>query len=250
MGDLKVVSTSWDDGDPNDLRIAELLRSKALPGTFYVPINAYQGKNRLETSELRMLCSEGFEIGAHTVGHKDLSKLSERDLVHEIRDCKDILEQSLGERVVMFCYPNGRYNAAVTRQVEEAGYVGARTTRMLSVTTEFRTFEMPTTVQAFPHKGLAYIRNQGRARSVSGLTKYLLECRRLVHWVDLGKQLFNDVLRHGGIWHLYGHSWEIEELGIWNELTEMLDYVSGRADVKYATNGQLSLLLRSRNGDV
>jgi len=249
MAALRVVSTSWDDGDPNDLRIAELLRSRALPGTFYVPINPYQGKDRLENSALRMLCSEGFEVGAHTVGHKDLSKLSEKDLVHEIRDCKEILEQSMGERVLMFCYPNGRYNAAVTRQVKEAGYAGARTTRMLSVTTDFPPFEMPTTVQAYPHKGLAYIRNQGRAKSVSGLTKYVLEWKRY-QWVDLGKQLFNDVLKHGGIWHLYGHSWEIEELGIWNELTEMLDYVAARADVKYVTNGQLSLLLRTRNGDV
>jgi hypothetical protein len=56
----------------------------------------------------------------------------------------------------------------------------------------------------------------------------------------LGKQLFDEVLEDGGIWHLYGHSWEIEELGIWDDLLEMLDYVSHHSNVTYLTNGQLT----------
>jgi len=236
---LKVVTTSWDDGDPRDLRIAELLRPRGLMGTFYVPITGYRGGETLGTTDLRALSSEGFEIGAHTVSHRSLPALSLKEQVQEVRVCKQILEQRLGSKVHMFCYPNGRYDRGVIREVKKAGYGGARTTRMLSVKTQFDAYEMPITVQAYQHSKSRYLRNLGRARNISGLVNYLTELRRFDSWVELGKRLFNQVLEHGGIWHLYGHSWEIDQLGIWPDLTEMLDYVSRRDGVTYVTNARL-----------
>jgi peptidoglycan/xylan/chitin deacetylase (PgdA/CDA1 family) len=239
----RVVTTSWDDGDPRDLRIAELLRSRDLRGTFYVPIVGYQGKKTLATTDLRALSSADFEIGAHTVSHKSLRRLSPTKLDYEVRTCKQMLEQTLGRGVLMFCYPNGRYDAAVIRQVKNAGYQGARTTRMLWLGTEFLPFEMPTSLQAYPHPSRSYLRNLGRARNIPGLLSYITELSGFKSWVDLGKRLFNQVLEHGGIWHLYGHSWEIDELGIWGDLHEMLDHVSHRKEVSYLTNGQLLSLV-------
>jgi len=46
-------------------------------------------------------------------------------------------------------------------------------------------------------------------------------------------------LREGGVWHLYGHSWLIEEMALWDGLVEVLDYVSRRENVRYANNGEL-----------
>lgn len=37
------ITTSWDDGHPLDLRVAELLSEYHLQGTFYVPIAAEAG---------------------------------------------------------------------------------------------------------------------------------------------------------------------------------------------------------------
>jgi peptidoglycan-N-acetylglucosamine deacetylase len=242
---LRIVTTSWDDGDPADLKLAELLSGRGLRGTFYVPLRGYQGAQTLSALQLRELSAASFEIGAHTVSHRSLSELKSKEVTDEVRDCKKVLEDTVGESVRMFCYPNGRYNAGVIREVERAGYIGARTTKMLSTALRFRRFEMPTSVQAFPHRMQAYLRNLGRARDVPGLVQYLAKWRRCKDWVDLGRQLFGRVLKSGGIWHLYGHSWEIEQLGLWSSLREMLDYVSGRADVAYLTNGQLTQLLRT-----
>ena len=50
---------------------------------------------------------------------------------------------------------------------------------------------------------------------------------------------FDRFLEDGGIWHLWGHSWEIDQLGLWDELAEMLDYVHGREDVLYLNNGDV-----------
>jgi len=234
----RIVTTSWDDGDPKDLKIAELLRDRNLAGTFYVPIQGYKRSRSLGAGDIRALNSEGFEIGAHTVSHKSLNKLKAREVKYEVVTCKDMLEQLTGCRVRMFCYPNGRYDAEVIQHVKASGYLGARTTRMLSLGA-FLPFEMPTTVQAYPHGRSTYLRNLGRAQNFAGLWNYLRDLSGLNTWIAVGKYLFDQVVEHGGIWHLYGHSWEIDELGIWNELRQMLDYVAHRKNVTYLTNGDL-----------
>jgi hypothetical protein len=61
----------------------------------------------------------------------------------------------------------------------------------------------------------------------------------LGNWLELGKRLFDYVLQNGGVWHLYGHSWEIDELGLWEELRKILDYISNRKDVLYVSNCEL-----------
>jgi peptidoglycan/xylan/chitin deacetylase (PgdA/CDA1 family) len=247
MRNLRVVTTSWDDGDPRDLRVVELLRSRKLRGTFYVPIIGYQGGETLAAADLRALSSEGFEVGAHSVSHRSLSRLSWEEQGREVRVCKQMLEQMLGRRVCMFCYPNGRYNREVIREVQNAGYEGARTTRMLSLNTCFPTYEMPTTVQAYPHHRTRYVRNLGRARDIPGLVIYITELSRCKSWVELGMRLFSRVLENGGVWHLYGHSWEIDELGLWADLRKLLDYVCHREGVTYVSNGELlSLNLRNQ----
>jgi len=63
--------------------------------------------------------------------------------------------------------------------------------------------------------------------------------RRCKNWVQLGKKLFDQVSAEGGIWHLYGHSWELEALNLWDELREMLDYVARRPGVSYLSNAQV-----------
>jgi peptidoglycan-N-acetylglucosamine deacetylase len=243
MVNRTIVTTSWDDGDPLDLQLAEKLRDAGLAATFYVPIFGQHGKPTLLPEDLRDLNSQGFEVGAHTMTHANLSALRGQRLWAEVFDCKQALEQTLSQQVPMFCYPCGRYNAEVLACVRKAGYRGARTTRMLCHQTSFSAFEMPTTLQAYPHGSFTYYKNLGKRRDVAGLYRYVFELRRLQRWVDLGKRLFDQVLEQGGIWHLYGHSWEIQELGLWDDLQEMLNYVRNRRGVIYATNSEARQLL-------
>jgi len=239
MGKPRIVTTSWDDGNRADLRIAELLRSRGMLGTFYVPIAPYQGQPSLSRADLKSLSSEGFEIGAHGVSHKLLWGQSAEVLAKEIGPCKPILENIIGSEVHMFCYPRGRYDQNVVSFLTKAGYRGARTARLLSTELEFSPFEMPTTLQIFPHPRSDYIRNILRTRKMASLQTGLANVAWLGNWIELGKKLFDIVLQNGGIWHLYGHSWEIDELGLWKELVELLDYISKRKDVLYVPNYDL-----------
>jgi peptidoglycan/xylan/chitin deacetylase (PgdA/CDA1 family) len=227
-----------------------LLASRRLPATFYVPLAGEDGKPVLRAEALRSLRSQGFEIGAHTMSHRILPGLPERELSGEVHGSKWMLEEQLGAAVRMFCYPRGRYDGKVIDSVRRCGFRGARTTRMLSGALRFSRFEMPTSLQAYPHRPLSYLKNLGKRRDFAGIDRYLNQYLGCKSWVELGKRLFDDVLARGGVWHLYGHSWELEELGLWNQVQEMFDYVADRPGVIYASNSQaLELVDEQTTGD-
>jgi peptidoglycan-N-acetylglucosamine deacetylase len=245
INNLRIVTTSWDDGHISDLKLAELLQSKNIGGTFYIPISPYNGQQSLAPQHLRRLSSEGFEIGAHSFSHKLLWGLPSEELRKEIEPCKPILEDILGSAVRMFCYPRGRYDENVIRALQRAGFGGARTVKMLQTGLDFDPFEMPTSLQAFPHGRLTYFKNAARAhfRGTRACVHYTV---KLANWLELGKTLFDSVMEHGGVWHLYGHSWEIADLNLWSDLEDLLDYVHDRKGVIYLCNGEL-LNIRQQN---
>jgi len=110
---------------------------------------------------------------------------------------------------------------------------------MLATGWQFKPFEIPTTLQIFPHPKLNYIKNLVRARRFESLQVYLANRTWLGNWLELAERLFDSVLQNGGIWHLWGHSWEIDELGLWEDLKKILDYVCNRQGVAYLSNGEL-----------
>ena len=234
-----IVTTSWDDGDRCDLKVAELLSFRRIRGTFYVPIKPFESRPGLVTANLNSLASDGFEIGAHGVAHEDLTRLSSEELARVVALCKQTLEGILGTEVSMFCYPGGRFNRNVVHRLTLAGYQGARTVRMLATGFDFQPFEMPTSLQAYPHSRTTYLKNTAKARSLSRFYDYLTQLSGGDDWVELGKKLFDRVVREGGVWHLYGHSWEIDQLGLWGDLGKMLDYVCKRDGVVYIPNGKV-----------
>lgn len=235
----RIVTTSWDDGDIRDLRIAELLQARGLGATFYVPIQPLNGNPSLGKNELRFLGTSGFEIGCHGIAHETMSEVPLEKLAYIVSTCKAIHEDALGQRVRMFCYPRGRYTSHVVEALKRAGYQGARTVRLLATEADYGPYDLPTSAQAYPHSRTEYLRNITRSREVHRLYDYVARLGCDDDWVEIGKKLFDRVFHHGGVWHLWGHSWEIDELGLWDEVRELLDYVSRRDDVLYLNNGDL-----------
>jgi peptidoglycan-N-acetylglucosamine deacetylase len=238
-GPVHIVTTSWDDGDASDLRIAEMLLDRSLRGTFYVPLHPFRDHPALSVSDLRSMTSAGLEIGAHGIDHEILSQLSADETLRVAEKCKHVLEDHLGADISMFGYPRGRYNRRSIDCLQKAGYRGARTTRMVSTRLRFSPFEMPTSSQVYPHTPVRYLRNLTRGCSLRAMYDYFINLRCESDWVQLAKMLFDRVLEQGGVWHIYGHSWEIDELGLWDGLKRVLDYAAGKDNVLYLTNGGL-----------
>jgi peptidoglycan/xylan/chitin deacetylase (PgdA/CDA1 family) len=66
------------------------------------------GDLMMTSQEVLAMRRAGMQIGAHTVSHPILARLSDAQARQEIGDSKQFLERLLGERVGLFAYPNGK----------------------------------------------------------------------------------------------------------------------------------------------
>jgi len=241
---MTTVTTSWDDGDVLDLKVAELLDKYGIKGTFYITKN-YR-KERLSEEDIKKL-STRHEIGAHTLTHPDLPKVSYETKLAEMGGSKQWLESVLGKEVPMFCYPFGRYNDESMRAAKASGFIGARTTVLGSIKTPSNPFDMSTTVHVYP---LPFRKKDAH----TFYWRYLLQ-----PWWQRGGELhklgvplyamrsfetaacaaFDIAKAKGGVYHLWGHSWEIERYDLWEEFERVLKYIGNRQDCDYVTNGEV-----------
>ena len=65
----------------------------------------------MTSAQVADLADCGMEIGAHTVNHPILKKMSIDEARTEIQVSRDSLEQIIGNRVTSFAFPNGRWEA-------------------------------------------------------------------------------------------------------------------------------------------
>jgi peptidoglycan/xylan/chitin deacetylase (PgdA/CDA1 family) len=81
----------------------------------------------LSWPQLRELAAGGFEVGSHTLSHRDLTRLDPKMLRSELRDSRAVLEDRLGKRVTCLSYPFGRFSPRVIDEAAGAGYTHAFT---------------------------------------------------------------------------------------------------------------------------
>jgi peptidoglycan/xylan/chitin deacetylase (PgdA/CDA1 family) len=247
-----IVTTSWDDGAVQDLRLLKLLNKYNLKGTFYIPKNINfeikKGQFLKQLSEKDILeIAKTQEIGAHGITHTYLDELNKEQIYNEVKNSKDWLEKLLNKEIKMFAYPGGKYNDDIVNIVKESSFLGARTTRLFYTDIK-NPFLMGNTCQcrsvfslykdwSLPFKSKVILR-----RSKSFLRDVLinnLPISALWDWVRANKILLEKVEKNGGIWHIFGHSWEIERYKLWKDLEKLFKYISNRKDVRYLTNGEV-----------
>jgi peptidoglycan/xylan/chitin deacetylase (PgdA/CDA1 family) len=146
-----VVRTPWGEEfrlTPAESRLSSLERVlahlKALPEADFQPaldviiddlgVDGGQAvkNSMLNWDDVHALRGLGFRIGAHTVTHPILSRVSVERARREICDAKRMIESACGSSPRAFAYPNGGpadYTAATVDIVRSAGFTCAVTTR-------------------------------------------------------------------------------------------------------------------------
>ena len=98
LGDFSVWANNWDEGE--DLEAGRIMSQE----------------------EKKAFVDSGWEIGAHTLAHQDLTKLSFEKAQHEMFTSKSQLEEKLQTKVVSFAYPYGFYNDKIKELVKQSGF--------------------------------------------------------------------------------------------------------------------------------
>ena len=232
----KIITTSWDDGHPLDGKVAELLAKYGLKGTFYVP--ASNSEHPVMSLPTLAELAKNFELGGHTKNHVVLTQVSPDVAAREITGCREWLGDVLGSAPVCFCYPQGKLNSSIVGLVRSSGFHYARTVEFSRIDLK-NMLLAPTTAQVFNHTKLSFAKNLVKRANVRGVELLFRVKGFETRLVDVVEYWLGRLQREGGIFHLWGHSWEIEQHNLWNELEEVLRMLSHRDGYSYCTNGEL-----------
>lgn len=205
------IITSWDDGDKLDLKLTELLVKYNLTGIFYLPwlLDKSHNLSRVKEFLTKKDCLEiakTQEIGSHTVSHQFLTRILLEQAEQEIKESRKLWQEFTGQKIASFCYPRGYANEQIIKFVEEAGYTSARNTKIGNLKESPNPFWTDTTV----HVGINRQEYNGQ------------------NWKDYAFLMLNKCRETDGIYHLFGHSWEIEQNNAWNDLEDLFKEINGR----------------------
>jgi peptidoglycan/xylan/chitin deacetylase (PgdA/CDA1 family) len=135
---------TFDDGYADFYTAAlPVLRRFDFTATAYIVPGFIGRPGYMTWEQVQKLDQMGVDIGAHTLTHPDLTRQAPAAAAAQIAGSKAELESRLAHRVDDFCYPSGRYNAAVVATVRQAGFRDA-------TTTAFGTFESTGTALYWP----------------------------------------------------------------------------------------------------
>lgn len=127
---------------------------------------------RMTWDEIGDLHEQGFEIGAHSVTHPDLTRLSASQVETELLESRTVIERRTGARPTSLAYPFGFWNRSVREKASQC-YRCACTTDLAFATSASDLF-------ALPRLEMHYFRSPRLFRLLtSGLLPLYLTMRRV-----------------------------------------------------------------------
>lgn len=215
-GKNKAFTMSYDDGIHDERLIAEM-KKYGVKGTVNLCSSFFPGgsdaKSDSDTAKkIRELYDENFvEIAVHTEYHPNLNEYSPELVTAELLRDRTNLERLSGRIVRGFAYPYGKYGDSIDNSIRACGIAYARTAE------SSMNFELPLNP-----------------------LRYTMTCHHSCEEIfDLiedfcapfSRQEFKPV-KVFGVW---GHSHDFDRDNNWDRLPKILEAVSGKDDVWYAT---------------
>jgi peptidoglycan/xylan/chitin deacetylase (PgdA/CDA1 family) len=131
------VAITFDDAFQSvlDNAIPELV-ARRMPATIFVPAGvlgrqpawdmedgcADRGEIVASAEALRAVASDLVQLGAHSLTHPHLLRISPEERRREIEGCRRQMREIFYTDAVVFAFPYGEYDASVIEQCREAGY--------------------------------------------------------------------------------------------------------------------------------
>lgn len=221
-GKAKALTFSYDDGVKEDMRLAELFKSKGLKCTFnlnsaLIPFCEEDNKGRvhpkLTLDELKELFKdEQFEVACHSATHPMLTSCTDSVVLDEVLSDRKTLEENFGRIVKGMAYPYGPTDERVMGLLKSAGIVYSR------VVTGTREFSLP-----------------------DNWLEWHPTCHHKLPDMDnlIERFLTDKPIRDAKLFYIWGHSYEFTDNDNWEVIEKIAEKLSGRNDVFYGTNMEI-----------
>ena len=222
----KAITFSYDDGVLQDFRLVELFNKYGIKATFNINSEllgtegalTIQGKtiqhNKISRSDVAPLY-KGHEVASHTLTHPHLTYLPDEEIVRQVERDRENLSRLVGYEVVGMAYPGGGFQNSDRVENVIRRYTGVRYARTISLAYSFNSQE-----NIFRYKPTAFHMD-----------------------FDVNYRLADEffAMEGGGLFYIWGHSYEFDVDNTWDKLEEFLRYISHRPDIKYITNKEALL---------
>lgn len=223
-GKSKVLTFSYDDAYVFDNELVAIFNKYGMKATFnlcsgrYFPDEkereSYDGIMKLSEAK-KLYKNSGHEIAIHTFTHQPLDQLKPIEVLTEILKDRVAVERDYGVVAKGMAYPYGDYSDSVLEAAQAGGIAYART---IKSTERFD----------FPENWLEW-HPTCRHRS-----SRLMEIAKRFVEIEPNRNSYMNCL-----FYVWGHSWEFNRMQNWNVIEEFCEYMGGREDIWYATNGEI-----------
>ncbi len=217
----KAVTLSYDDGIVYDQKLIEIMDKYGLKGTFNINSGLFSkepGGRRITREEAyELYANSPHEVAVHGFSHFALAELEQCVVVRDVIKDREELEEMFGRVIKGMAYAYGSVDDKVVEALKTCGISYSRTT----VSTE--AFAIPEDWLRMP--ATCHHKNP----RLMELAKAFVEAENDKKYKRNNPMLF----------YLWGHSYEFNDDDNWEIIEEFAQYIGGREEIWYATNGEI-----------
>lgn len=226
----KAVTLSYDDGVRQDKRLISIMQKYGLKGTFNINSgqfsDKYDGveKGRMTLEEAKELyLNSGMEVAVHGYKHLSLGEVDTAVAMNDVITDRRELEKHFGGLITGMAYANGSAGDDAVEILRLAGIDYSRTT----ISTE--KFDLPHDWLRLPATC-----HHNNPRLMELAESFLAPHARNYYWAIRPK-----------LFYLWGHSYEFDNNDNWEVIERFAEFIGGKEDVWYATNGEIYKYLKA-----
>ena len=224
-GKAKAVTFSYDDGVPQDRRLASIFDKYGMKATFNLCCECLKEINFTKDEIEEIFLSKGHEVAVHGEMHRANGNTRIIEGIRDVLVCRLELEEKCGRIIRGMAYPDtgirfmgsfGSYEG-IKQYLKELDIAYART-----LGEDNNSFELPTDFHAW--MPTAHHNNPQ-------IMEYIDEFLKL----DLSTNMYH-ARRQSRLLYIWGHSYEFDRNDNWKLIEEICQKLSDNDEIWYATN--------------
>ena len=224
-GKAKAVTFSYDDGCPQDKRLAEIFDKHGMKCTFNHNCERLRDTNFTKEEIHEYFLSRGHEIAVHGALHRANGNTRTIEGIRDVLDCRLELEEKCDRIIRGMAYPDsgitnmaafGSY-AEIKNYLSELDIVYSRT-----LAGDNDSFLLPTDFHAWMPSA-----HHNNPEIFEYIDKFLA--------IDISPKVYKS-RRYSRLFYIWGHSYEFDRNDNWDRIEEICEKLGGREDIWYATN--------------
>lgn len=119
----KAICLTFDDGwVGNYLYAYPILQEHGFKATFFIATDLIGNSFYMTWEQLKQMRASGMSIQSHTVSHRPLGDMEEREIVYEFSESKKIIEERLSTKVNHLSLPHGHKGTGIWPLAKKIGY--------------------------------------------------------------------------------------------------------------------------------